>query len=318
MTFAENCRLDTYSQGIAVTLEADLDLMDADFNSVPIFSGTFDGKDHRITGLNLAADGSAVGLFRYLTETAVVRDLHIEGQVQPGGKRSLVGGIAGQNEGFIVNCSFIGEVSGAESVGGLVGRNAVTGMIENCIMEGQVHGDHFVGGIAGENLGVIRSSINHALINTTPQQNSVALSDITMETLTDTESVNTVTDIGGIAGISNGVIRGCENLADVGYRHMGYNIGGIAGTQSGYLVDCENRANVQGRKEVGGIVGQLEPSSLIEYTEDTLQILRGQLDTMSGMVDRTAANAQTNANHVNSQIGLLQDQTQSAGEAVDA
>ena len=184
-------------------------------------------------------------------------------------------------------------------------------------MDGDVHGDHFVGGIAGQNTGVIRNCTNHAAINTTPQQNSIEISDITMETLTNTESANTVTDIGGIAGISSGVIRGCDNYDDVGYQHMGYNIGGIVGTQSGYVVDCENHGNIQGRKEVGGIVGQMEPASLIEYTEDTLQILQGQLSDLSGLVNQTSSNAQTNANQISGQIGVLQDQTQTARDAVD-
>lgn len=164
---------------------------------------------------------------------------------------------------------------------------------------------------------MIRGCANYAAINTTPQQNSIELSDITMDSLTSTESANTVTDIGGIAGISGGVLRECDNFGDVGYRHMGYNIGGIAGTQSGYIADCENHGSVQGRKEVGGIVGQMEPASLIEYTEDTLQILRGQLDDLSGLVNQASGNAKTNANQISSQIGLLQDQTQTARDAVE-
>ena len=64
---------------------------------------------------------------------------------------------------------------------------------------------------------------------------------------------------------------------------MGYNVGGIAGTQTGYLYKCENFAQVYGRKEVGGIVGQMEPTTFIEYTEDTMQILQSQLGTVSNL-----------------------------------
>ena len=317
ITFAENCRLDTYSQNLMVTLEKDIDLGKIAFQSVPIFSGTFDGKNHTISGLNTTADGSTQGLFRYLTSTAVVQNLTVKGEFHPGGSRNEIGAIAGQNDGHILNCSFGGTVSGGDYVGGLVGVNTVTGIIENCHTDGQIHGDHFVGGIAGENYGVIRNCSNKALINTTPQQNDIEISDITMDTLTNTEAANTVTDIGGIAGISNGVIRECKNYGDVGYQHMGYNIGGIAGTQSGYIVSCENHGSIQGRKEVGGIVGQMEPTSLIEYSEDTLQILQGQLGTMSGLVNQASSNAQTNASQISGQIGVLQNQTQTARDAVD-
>ena len=318
LEFAENCRLDSYSQNLAVTLEADIDLSGTEFTSIPVFSGTFEGSGHTISGINMTAEGSTLGLFRYLTATAVVQNLSVSGEFHPGGSRSQIGAIAGQNAGQILNCHFSGSISGGDYVGGLVGTNAVTGILEQCTAEGDIHGDHFVGGIAGENRGVIRSCTNSALVNTTPQQNSVEISDITMDTLTNTEAVNTVTDIGGITGSSSGLLRNCTNRGDVGYQHMGYNIGGIAGTQSGYIADCENHGSVHGRKEVGGIVGQMEPASLIEYAEDTLQILQGQLGTMSGLVNQASSNAQTNASQVATQISDLQDQTQTAKDAVKA
>ena len=317
LALAQDCRLDSYSIGLVVTLEQDIDLTGVEFVPIPSFSGTFRGNGHIISGLELAGDGSVQGLFRYLTETAVVEDLTVQGDVHPGGSRNSIGGIAGENRGIIRNCTFAGELSGSDYAGGIAGRNAVTGLIENCTVEGEVHGDHFVGGIAGENSGVIRECTNRSAVNTTPQQNTVDISDITMDTLTNSEAVNTVTDIGGVAGLSTGVIRNCDNHGDVGYQHMGYNIGGIAGTQSGYLVDCRNYGSVQGRKEVGGIVGQMEPVAMIEFSEDTLQILQEQLGAMSGLVNQAAGNAYANAGQVSSQMGLLQSQTQSAKDAVD-
>ena len=317
LEFAENCRLDSYSRNLLVLLEQDIDLNGVNFSGVPIFCGVLEGNGHRITGVDISVEGSAQGLFRYLTAEAEVRNLSVSGSVTPGGSRNTVGGIAGRNDGILRNCVFEGTVSGGDKVGGLVGSNGVTAIIENCRVSGEIQGSHFVGGIAGENAGVIRLCVNSAQVNTTAQQNTVDISEITMDTLTDSESANTVTDIGGIAGISSGVIRGCENHGDVGYPHMGYNIGGIAGSQTGYVVDCVNEASIQGRKEVGGIVGQMEPVSMITYTEDTLQILQGQLDTMSGMVDQASGNAQYYGYKISSGIDSLQDQTETAKEAVD-
>lgn len=318
LTFAENCRLDSYSRDLTVYLEANLDLTGVAFAGIPVFSGTFEGGRYTISGLSLTAEGSVQGLFRYLTADAVVRNLTVEGEIHPGGSRGKVGAIAGENAGQIISCSFSGSVSGGDAVGGLAGRNTVTGVIENSSAVGQIQGDHFVGGIAGENYGVIRSCTNNAMINTTPQQNSVELQDITMDTLANTEAANTVTDIGGIAGISTGVIRECRNSGDVGYRHMGYNIGGVAGTSSGYIGSCFNHGSIQGRKEVGGIVGQMEPATVITFSQDTLQILEGQLDTMSGLVSRASGNAYANAEQVGSHIGALQQQANSARDAVNA
>ena len=317
LAFAENCRLDSYSVNLVVYLEADIDLTGRDFRGIPIFCGTLEGGGHTISGLSITNDGSVQGLFRYLTGTALVRELHVEGLVAPQGSRATIGGIAGSNAGKIESCSFSGDISGGDSIGGIVGVNLVSGILEDCQVSGSIHGSHFVGGMAGENFGVIRSCENQAQINTTAQQNSVELGDITMDTLTNSESPSTVTDIGGIAGSSSGLIRGCENYGDVGYKHMGYNIGGIAGSQTGYIVDCANYGAVSGRKEVGGIVGQMEPVTMIEYSTDTLQTLQEQLDTMSALAGQASANAQSGAANVSSQISALQSQTDTAKGAVD-
>ena len=318
LTLAENCRLDSYSKHLSVKLTADIDLSGTDFESIPIFCGKFDGNGHTISGLNLSADGSVQGLFRYLENGAVVQNLSVQGNIHPGGSHSQVGGIAGENAGSILNCRFRGSISGADRIGGIVGLNQVSGVIENCSTIGDLHGDHFVGGIAGENLGVIRSCTNEARVNTTPQQNRVEISDITLDTLTSSESVNTVTNIGGIAGSSSGVIRSCENKANVGYTSMGYNVGGIAGTQIGYIVDCRNYGEIQGRKEVGGIVGQMEPATEIEYKEDTLQILKKQLNTMTGLVNKASSNAQSNAGDIGGYLEAMQDHADTAKNALEA
>ena len=318
LRFAEKCRLDSYSQGLKVSLKADLDLEGAEFEGIPIFCGSFEGNGHTIRGFCVTSDGSGKGLFRYLTASAQVRELNVQAQIHPGGTRAEVGGIAGSNSGSIVRCTFSGEISGGSYVGGIAGKNTVTGLLENCRMDGQLQGEHFVGGIAGENQGVIRGCVNRAEINTTAQQNTVELSDITLDSIRNSEASNTVTDIGGIAGISTGVIRSCTNEQTVGYRQMGYNIGGIAGTQSGYIVDCENKADVFGRKEVGGIVGQMEPSSTMVFVEDTLQILKEQLSTLSGMVSRASGNAQGNAGAIFDQLGNLTDEVESARKALES
>ena len=167
LNFAKNCRLDSYSRNLTVILCSDIDLSGSDFTSIPIFCGTFEGKGHKISGLNLNHPGSATGLFRHLSDTATVKDLHVSGSVNPGGSGTAAGGLAGTNEGTIQGCSFEGTVSGTDSIGGLVGTNLLSGLIENCTVRGNVHGNHFVGGIAGDNFGVIRSCANYAQVNTT-------------------------------------------------------------------------------------------------------------------------------------------------------
>ena len=76
------------------------------------------------------------------------------------------------------------------------------------------------------------------------------------------------------------------NRGAVGYQHVGYNVGGIAGDQSGYIEGCENYGPVQGRKEAGGIVGQMEPQTVLQYGEDTLQRVQRQMNALKSQMDQ--------------------------------
>lgn len=315
---AENCRRNTWSVDKTIVLDSDIDLTDYEFQGIPTFGGTFLGQGFTITGLELKQEGSVVGFFRYLQETAVVDELHLQGLLQPKGSKSVVGAIAGKNAGVIQNCSFDGGVSGNEQIGGLVGINETTGLVENCTITGMVYGNHFVGGAVGENHGVVRNTENNAEINTLSVQNSVALEDITMDSLLNTESASTTTDIGGLAGANSGVIRSCTNHGAVGYQHMGYNIGGIAGTQSGFVVDCVNYAEIQGRKEVGGIVGHMEPNMVLDYDKDSLQILSGQMDALENTVNRIERDVENGGSSIQSQVDSLQSDVDNVENALNA
>ena len=317
LDFAENCRLDSYSRNLSVVLLVDIDLTGVDFAGIPIFCGNFDGNGHIVSGLSITRDGSSMGLFRYVDTSAVIQNLTVSGEVTPDGSRSAVGGIAGHNAGKIQNCFFDGTVSGSDDVGGIAGINAITGIIDGCHSEGVITGDHRVGGVVGNNLGVVRSCNNRSGVNTTAEENQIKLSDISIDTITGSESVSTVTDIGGIAGTSSGIIRQSKNRGNVGYQHMGYNVGGIAGTQTGYLYKCVNFAQVYGRKEVGGIVGQMEPTTFIEYTEDTMQILQSQLGTVSNLTGQAFSTIQDGNSDMGVQVDDLYNSLVDAKDALD-
>lgn len=317
LRFAENCRIDSYSSGLTVRLTADIDLQGTDFQGIPIFCGSFDGQGHTVSGIELRHEGSCQGFFRYLTATAQVRNLNIKGKFAPGGSRSSVGGLAGSNSGLISRCAVEAEVSGADKVGGIAGENLVSGIIEHCSYYGSLSGNHFAGGIAGDNLGVIRSCKNYGEINISAQQNKVFLAEITVDSIMGSESVNTVTDVGGIAGSSQGYIHDCINHGPVGYSLMGYNIGGIAGSQMGFIANCKNYAGISGRREVGGIVGQMEPTSVINFQRDALQMLETQIDGLSsglgGLSAGTQALGDTMGHHVGQMMVQVQDTRQALG-----
>ena len=317
LSFAENCRLDSYSKELSVKLTADLDLTGKDFQGIPVFYGSFDGGGHTVSGVNITVRGSNLGFFRYVAEGASVSGLHISGTVAPGGSGCNIGGIAGSNAGTLAECSFSGEVTGTDNIGSIAGINTTAGIVESCAGKATVYGDHFVGGIVGTNNGIVRSCKNGGRINTTEKQNKVSITDITVGTLTGTETAMTVTDIGGIAGANTGVIRSCENTGDVGYPHIGYNIGGIAGSQAGFITECTNRGSIHGRKDVGGIVGQMEPNTTLFFDKDTLQILDGQLNTLSGLVNKAESNISDSSTALSGQFILLENHIAGAKAAAD-
>lgn len=316
LNLAESCRLDSWSKDKLVVLDADIDLTGVDFEGIPTFGGEFQGGSHRITGVSLAQDGSAVGFFRYVQEGALINELTVSGNVVPGGSRSTVGGIAGKNEGTIQGCWFSGVVSGASKVGSIAGVNESTGMIVGCTSTGVAYGQHFVGGIVGDNHGAVTGTLNGSNVNTTVEQNDVDLSDLTLQDFTTTESGTTITDVGGVAGASSGVIRNCVNNGTVGYQHIGYNVGGIAGSQTGFVEGCTNYGLVFGRKEAGGIVGQMEPNSVVQYTEDTLQKLDRELDVMQGLLDKTYNDASATASDLTNDVDALINKVDSTRDSI--
>lgn len=296
---SKKCTLDSWSVCKTVVLENDIKLSKkCDFLPIPTFGGNFEGNGYTISGIKLKTTGSHQGFFRYIQESGVVSNLNLEGEILPDGSKNYIGGIAGENNGLIQFCDFEGTVKGESTVGGIVGFNNEKGKIQSCISGGKVDAKTMVGGIAGKNSGFILKAQNNSEVNTVEQkyENNV------MNTETDVESVveniknseddnegegimSGTSDIGGIAGISNGVIQGCINNGTVGYQHVGYNIGGIAGRQSGYMLGCQNNAKVFGRKDVGGIVGQAEPYIILNISENNLASLKDELHKLNSMIN---------------------------------
>ena len=288
---AENCVLDSWSRDKKVILQNDIVLSMASEFSIPTFAGIFDGSGYTISNVKLTGNGSTVGLFRYVQEGAKIRNLTVTGEVSPSGSQDQVGGIVGVNYGSIENCNFAGNVIGDTNVGGIAGVNAESGEIRRCTSSGNVIGNHSAGGIVGNNHGVLNNCSNSGDINTYSTEVTYDLDDITMDNLEQINSTSNVaahTDTGGIAGISDGKIYYCSNSGAIGYQHVGYNTGGIVGRlHQGYLQNCTNTGHVQGRKDVGGIVGQMEPFLEIQYLSDKLKELDTETDKFLDILEAT-------------------------------
>lgn len=320
LSLAEECVLDTWSIDKTVVLDNDIDMSSVEFEGIPTFGGTFLGLGHKITGLYMEHEASVVGFFRYLQKTAEVNDLHIEGEILPEGTSKMVGAIAGCNAGKIVDCSFLGEVSGKEQIGGLVGFNKASGIIENCVVNGSVHGNHVIGGIVGKNAGVIRYTTNQAEVNTKSSQNSIGLdvNSLSLESLTTYERIDTSTEIGGIAGKSSGVIRACYNKSNVGYKKMGYNVGGIVGTQNGYVVDCVNYGMVEGADGVGGITGQFMPSIVLDFGPDPMETMSYRMNSVMNSMEGLTKSVEEMTAGINTDTSYLDDDMNDMKDSMNA
>lgn len=289
INLAKKCKTDTWSQGKIILLTNNIDLSKSKFSPIPTFGGTFDGNGYTISGVNINKKSSHTGLMRYIQESGTVKNLNVSGNVAPDGTKKYVGGIAGENSGSVINCSFSGKVEGDANVGGICGYITESGTVTDCTFIGSVTGKSYTGGICGQNYGLINNSTNKGNINTTDTETAKSIQDLNIDTqkLGTTESIDTSTDTGGICGFSKGKIIGCTNRGNVGYKSVGYNTGGICGRHSGTISDCKNYGTINGRKDIGGIAGQAEPYILLEYTEDALEQIDDILERVQNIIDNS-------------------------------
>ncbi len=281
--FAQKCKTDVWSKGKRVEITADIDLSGSSYTPVATFGGTFNGNGYTISGVRLKRKGSHQGLFRYLQDGGVIKDLNVSGKIKPGGSKKYIGGIVGENSGSIINCNFRGDVSADASVGGICGYNTESGRIENGRFEGSVSANSYTGGICGQNYGILVDCENRGAINTVYVETDKSLKDIDidLENIRSTENFDANTDTGGICGYNKGKIYSSTNYGNVGYKSVGYNTGGICGRTAGYITGCKNYGVINGRKDIGGICGQAEPYILLEYSSDVLSQMRMELDSIS-------------------------------------
>ena len=319
LTFANQCFIDSWSANKRVLLNSDIDLTGMDFEAIPVFAGTFQGQGHTISGFSYKGSGYVAGLFRYIEKSGVVEDLKLKGDVIASDEKECIGSLCGVNYGTIKKCSFQGNVSGKTTVGGLVGVNEGTGSILNSYAGGRVTGYYSTGGLVGKNHGSISRCVNHTCVNNDSQwveeddEMGVGIFLSINISESDTEVFSGV-DTGGIAGYSDGLITRCTNYGRVGYEHTGYNIGGIAGRQSGIVSFCINDGTIYGRKDVGGIVGQMEP--FIEV--DEAASLRSAVDRLHDLIEKTIDDMENAKNTVKEDFDKLADYSDGAADAGDA
>lgn len=310
---AASCTLDTWSRDKNVVLDSDLTLADPSFLPIPTFGGSFDGQGHTIHNVSITDSLSPAGLFGVVQAGGSVRSLHVVGTVTPSGDGRSVGGIAGENNGAIEKCSFTGTVSGQVYVGGIAGHTGASGSILVCETRGAVIGDSMTGGITGYNEGLLADCTNSACVNVESTDPRLDLEDLDLTLTPDLSKLGqanagaSAADTGGIAGYSAGTLSDCVNHGAVGYQHIGYNTGGVAGRSCGQLLRCRNDGSIAGRKDVGGVVGQIEPYIQVDASPTYLSELNRQLYELKSLTDQAANDAQDGAGDVSGRLNDMND-----------
>ena len=234
------------------------------------YTGTFDGRDNRIIGLDTTkkSDGTTqtltnAGIFGTIgtredgegkIHTGTVEDLRVYSGTFTGTDNA--GAVAGVNNGTISNVTAFGNVvdvqntsNGAFYAGGIAGTNS--GTIDNVTVTGTAtqssevtagSAEAAAGGIAGLNDGTISNSTANSAVNS---------------------SAGDATALGGVAGVNEGMLNNVDSLGVTTgvYKVEGKDtlysdsVGGIAGTNSGTVENAYNESIVSGRDNVGGILG---------------------------------------------------------------
>lgn len=317
---AEECHDAQWSVNKYVKLTADIDLSESEFSCIPAFNGYFDGNGHTISGYHYNKEGYNIGFFRYIGENAIVNDLVLKGSVTGEDEKQSIGGICGRNQGTIRNCEFYGMVNGKTQTGGIAGVNESTGTIQRCVTKGRITGYYYTGGIAGRNYGMIDNCNNYANINDSGdwvKQDDEMGVDIFQNINSNSLSIKLQSgvDTGGIAGYSTGTVTRCNNNGIIGYERTGYNIGGIVGRQSGVVSYCTNNGTVYGRKDIGGVVGQVEPYIELDESES----VRSEVNKLHDLIDKTIDDMGATKDTVKAdvdQLKLYSDQMIDTGDEI--
>lgn len=247
-------------------LTKDIDLTGEDWtpigNASTIYTGTFDGQNHTISGMKIENAESYSGLFGNVTGT--VRDFTVTGSITLTGSESIskVGGAVGS--------------LGTGTAGGTV--SGVTSGVNITVSTGNDHIGGVVGSLPENSSPTVESCLYTGNINVTVAAGSVA----------------------GVVGyIRTGTIQNCANRGGISVSESGNgSVGGILGycnNKGISILSCYNTGTItgSGTNTVGAIVGQNKGTqatvSSCYYLTGSAAKGQGQLDTdAAGTVVKTA------------------------------
>ncbi|MFI4912116.1 MAG: GLUG motif-containing protein [Sedimentisphaeraceae bacterium JB056] len=279
----ELAAINNYDISANYTLLNDIDMSAINCKTAIIycFDGSFNGNGFAIKNMNIFGGGYS-GLFSYLTTNASI-NVNIDNCNVTGS--ALVGALAAENHGNIMDSCCNGTVIGSENVGALVGRN--WGNISYCSSEVSVDGtSENVGGLVGENRGNISDSFNSGSV--TGSDNIGGLVGYNYEgRINDSSNSGNVSGndfIGGMIGLSATAEGNIENSYSSGIITGNNNVGGLIGsTYRDTIAESYSIAEVYGDNNVGGLIGESKGWSMISKSYFAGRVL-GQQNNVGGLV----------------------------------
>lgn len=285
------------------------------------FTGTFDGRDHRIIGLNVT--GGNAGIFDTIGADGKVEDLRVYSGIFNGTDNA--GAVAGINNGTISNVTTFGNVVTAK--GSSNSKEMSGDTADTTVKVGAA------GGIAGVNAGTIdKASASDAvtaddgLNNTSILSTAGGIAGINQNKISNSSSDSAVNAsagstyaLGGIAGVNAGTLSNVDSLGvttgiyEVGSHNTAIgtqysdNVGGIAGRNSGTVSEAYNESIVSGRDNVGGILGVNTGESVTDVSNaarvtgeaasnDTSDYVGGLVGSNSGSITNGRNNGEITGN----------------------
>lgn len=229
-------------------------------------------SDIQLPSTSLSA---AAGILAARIEAGTIENCHISGGVITSDYNT--GGIAGYlgSGAFISGCSAACEVESRDKVGGLVGQNL--GFISSSQFEGSVSGHRSVGGIAGSNSGYIDSCSSSGtvtiLYTASTRYKAGGIAGYNSKSISYCHSSATVSGaeyMGGLVGDNYFAdIYECYATGSVSGSNL---LGGLVGNNhlSG-IVNCYALGNVTGTgSAIGGLIGSNDHSySTVRQVENS-------------------------------------------------
>lgn len=217
------------------------------------FAGSFDGRAHRLSGLNVESNGYA-GFFRQLVDAATVKDLVLgssDGETYDG--VSVIRHSKSANNYTWYYAGVIPKAGGASSVTGVT-NFAVVEVAADATSKTRI------GGIVGNwnSSGKFEGCVNHGTVRN--------LSSVTGQN-SSSDATSVASSMGGVVGFFDlrATVSDCHNYGNVYSENPWVSaMGGVAGNDShgSTFQNCNNYGSVEQRSAtlgaaaaVGGVVG---------------------------------------------------------------